>query len=84
MKLTKSKLELMLEAWTFNSMISNLSEEFDVVDESNQALMMEHKVNLSLSFASLTLDVNHLLAALIYLIQSVQKDLNSLIYDISA
>ena len=68
MKLTKSKLELMLEAWTFNSMISNLSEEFDVVDESNQALMMEHKVNLSLSFASLTLDVNHLLAALIYLI----------------
>ena len=84
MKLTKSKLELMLEAWTFNSMISNLSEEFDVVDESNQVLMMEHKVNLSLSFASLTLDVNHLLAALIYLIQSVQKDLNSLIYDISA
>ena len=58
----------MLEAWTFNSMISNLSEEFDVVDESNQVLMMEHKVNLSLSFASLTLDVNHLLAALIYLI----------------
>ena len=79
MHLTKSKLELMLEAQIFGSMVSNLPAQFDLADATPSATT-EAKVNLSLSLANLTLDVNHILGALIYLAQSVQKDFNQFTY----
>ena len=64
----KSKLELLEEANLFANLLSN-----------EMAMPTKTKIEISLRLADLTMDVNHLLGALIYLLQSIQKDLNSLI-----
>ena len=55
--LSKSKLELLLEAHKLNTLLSN-----------NDELSTEKKVKISLTLANLTGDVNHVLGALIYLL----------------
>jgi len=64
-KLTRSKMELLLEAQKFATLVSNLDEDEAVFDTGA-------KVNTSLILADLTLDVNHVLGAMIYLAQSFQ------------
>ena len=68
-KVIKSKLELLEEANLFANLLSN-----------EMAMPTKTKIEISLRLADLTMDVNHLLGALIYLLQSIQKDLNSLIF----
>jgi len=63
-------MELLLEAQKFATLVSNLEVEESVFDT-------EAKVKTSLMLANLTLDVNHVLGALIYLTQSVHKDLET-------
>ena len=64
----KSKLELLEEANLFANLLSN-----------EMAMPTKTKIEISLRLADLTMDVNHLLGALICLLKSIQKDLNSLI-----
>ena len=66
--LTKSKLELLLEAERLGIATSNL-------DEENGGLDTEKKVQVSLTLANLTYDVNHLLTSLIYLARSIKKSM---------
>ena len=66
--LTKSKLELLLEAERLGIATSNL-------DEENGGLDTEKKVQVSLTLANLTYDVNHLLTSLIYLVRSIKKNI---------
>ena len=67
-------MELLLEAQQFATYLSNLKRDTD------PAFTTEKKVNISLVLADLTLDVNHVLGALIYLLQSVQKDFETLVH----
>ena len=46
---------------------------------SNVAGSLEDKVNVSLMLADLTFDVNHVLGALIYLLQAVTEDFDALV-----
>lgn len=61
-------MELILEAQKLNSLISNISVESNSVESVKMALTTEKKVMMSLVLADLTLDVNHVLGALIYLL----------------
>ena len=61
-------MELILEAQKLNSLISNISVEANSVESVKKSLTTEKKVMMSLILADLTLDVNHVLGALIYLL----------------
>ena len=61
-------MELILEAQKLNSLISNFSVDYNRIESVKNALTTEKKVMMSLVLADLTLDVNHVLGALIYLL----------------
>ena len=73
-------MELILEAQKLNSLISNISVDSNSVESVKKVLTTEKKVMMSLILADLTLDVNHVLGALIYLLESFRKDFNSFVY----
>lgn len=72
--INKSKIELLQEA-------DQLAMQIDELSQSGDAeLPMATKIGLSLSLADLTCDVKHVLGALVYLLQSIERQFDNLVF----